>query len=318
MDNIFNDLWIEKFRPEKLADVVLSDSNRKFLEQFRGKNSIPHLLFSGSPGIGKTTVAQILVDEILDCQYLYINASEESGVDTIRNKVINFAQTLSIDGKLKVVLLDEIDGLSGGSGAGGTSAQKALRNVIEKYSKNTRFIATCNYLSMVSAPIKSRFQVIDLTPNFDDVFNRIKHIVKTENVKIPAENKEFFIKLVQTQFPDMRKIIGEVQKYTINGVFVGNNVDLNNKFVDEIVDMLKTKKNHQKIREFVLSNEIKFYNDYHGLLKMLFESIYSSKIEDNTKSVSLLIISQAMYSHQIVMDHEINFYACILELLKVM
>src|SRR6476469_5737122 len=143
---MFNDLWVEKYRPKTLDELVLDSDNRTYFNSLKGKQEIPNLLFLGPPGIGKTTLSKIIVKEILNCQYLYINASDESGIDTIRNKVKSFAQTRSMDGKVKICLLDECDHLSSvNSGLGNTNAQAALRNLMEEYSGTTRFILTGNY-----------------------------------------------------------------------------------------------------------------------------------------------------------------------------
>jgi replication factor C small subunit len=128
MNYDFSNLWVEKWRPKTLSDFIISDKNKTIIDSFKDKKEIPNLLFTGTPGLGKTSLAKILVNDILDCQYLYINASDENGIDTIRNKVTGFAQTKSLDGKIKVIILDETDGLS-------IDAQRALRNTIEEFAK---------------------------------------------------------------------------------------------------------------------------------------------------------------------------------------
>ena len=135
---MFDSLWVEKYRPKTLGDIILSDDNLSIIEKYQTENEIPNLLFAGCQGVGKTTLAKILVNDVLECQYLYINASDENGIDTIRSKVTQFAQTRSLDGKIKVIILDECDGLS-------QDAQRALRNTMEEYAEITRFILTANY-----------------------------------------------------------------------------------------------------------------------------------------------------------------------------
>ena len=151
-------IWVEKYRPTKLADMVLSDSLRAFVEECRTKGEIPNMLFVGNAGTGKTTLAKVIVSEILDAQYLYINASEKNGIDEVRTSILTFAQTKSIDGKIKVIFLDEFDNFT-------DAGQRALRNVMEEYAGNTRFILTGNYLHRIIQPIQSRCQVFtDFTP----------------------------------------------------------------------------------------------------------------------------------------------------------
>jgi len=311
---MFDNLWIERYRPKTLDDIVLSDKNRKYFEDVKRKQEIPHLMFSGSPGIGKTTLAKILVNDVLDCQYIYINASDESGVDVIRTKVTNFAQTGSIDGKLKVVILDEIDGLSSAkSGSSGTSAQQALRNVIEEYAGNTRFIATCNYRSMVIDALDSRFQSFDLTPPFDKVVERAIRVLKDEHVTVAEDQKQRFLQLVKSNYPDVRKIIGELHKNSVNGKLLLDDKIDKLVFAEEVFNKIQ-KNQVSDIRAFVIQNEIKFGNNYHTLLKNMFDVIDNNKLEFDKKRKALLIVSGAMAQHSNVMDVEINAYACLLEL----
>lgn len=315
--DIFKNLLIERYRPQTLDDIVLSDKNRSYFEQIKKKQEIPHLMFYGAPGGGKTSLAKIIVNDILDCQYLYINASDESGVDVIRTKVINFAQTASIDGKLKIIILDEIDGLSSiKAGSSGTSAQQALRNVIEEYSDNTRFIATCNYRSMVIEALDSRFQSFELTPPFDKTIERVIEILKNEKVKVSEDQKTKLINLVKTNYPDIRKIIGELQKNIVDGSLIIENQQNKLEFATEILDKI-IKKDVLTLRQFIIQNEIKFGNNYHTLLKNLFDVVYNSTLDFDKKRVAMLTIANAMGQHSQVLDVEINCYACLLELIGI-
>ena len=157
MDYNFNSLWVEKYRPKTLEDFICTEANKDIIASFKNKEEIPNLLFTGTPGLGKTTLAKIIVNDILGCQYLYINASDENGIDTIRTKVTSFAQTKSIDGKIKVIILDEADGLS-------IDAQRVLRNTMEEFARITRFILTANYKYRVIPALQSRCQSLELTP----------------------------------------------------------------------------------------------------------------------------------------------------------
>jgi len=300
-----------------LDDVILSDRNRIFFEEIRKKQEIPHLMFSGAPGIGKSVMSRVLVEDILDCQYLYINASDESGIDVIRTKVVNFAQTGSLDGKLKVIVLEEIDGLSSAKSGGGSSAQQALRNIMEEYASNTRFIATCNYRSMIIDALDSRFQTLDLTPPYDKCVERVIHVIKTENIKVSEEQKPKLLAMVKNCYPDIRKMIGTLQKNTINGVLSIEDSTDRLEFAEEVFNRVASKK-MSDIREFVIQNEIKFGNNYLTLLRNLFDVAYKSNIVFEKKRAIMLLISNAMAQHSQVMDQEINSYACLLELSEIM
>ena len=207
---MFNNLYVEKYRPQTLSDLVLSDGNRKYFESIT--DEIPNLLFVGTPGLGKTTLARILVNNVLDCQYLYINASDENGIDTIRSKVVGFSQTKSLDGKHKVVILDEADGIT-------IDGQRALRNTMEEYSSMTRFILTANYKHKIIPAIQSRTQFFDLAPPFDDVVKRVVDIVKEEGIKVEKDDKVNLVGLIKQGYPDIRKILNSIQKANINGKF---------------------------------------------------------------------------------------------------
>ena len=312
--DLFKNLLIERYRPETLDDIVLSDKNRRYFEQIRDKQEIPHIMFFGSPGIGKSSLAKILVKNVLDCQYIYINASDESGVDVIRTKVTNFAQTASLDGKLKVVILDEIDGLSSvKAGASGTSAQQALRNVIEEYASNTRFIATCNYRSMVMDALDSRFQAFDLTPPYEKSVERAITVLKAEGVKVAEDQKPKFLELVKANYPDIRKTIGELHKNIIGGKLILDDQVDRLVFAEEVFLKIRQGRNSD-LRQFVIQNEIKFGNNYHTLLKNLFDVVYASDLTFLKKRPLMLTIAEAMGQHGNVMDQEINSYACLLQL----
>lgn len=314
---MFDNLLVEKYRPHTLDDIVLSDKNRQYFNQINRKQEIPHIMFAGDPGIGKTTLAKILVKDVLDCQYIYINASDESGVDVIRTKVTNFAQTGSIDGKLKVIILDEIDGLSSvNSGSSGTSAQQALRNVIEEYADNTRFIATCNYRSKVIDALDSRFQTFDLTPPYDKVVERAVHVLKEENVSVSDEQKPKFLALIKANYPDIRKVIGEIHKNIIDGKLVLDDKQDKLDFAEEVFNKL-VKKQVVDLRQFVIQNEIKFGNNYHTLLKNLFDVVYNSKLPFDKKRAAMLVIAEAMGQHTQVLDQEINSFSCLLSLTEI-
>jgi len=315
---VFDNLWCFKHAPKKLEDLVLTIDNRAFFEDIRRKGECPNLMLAGSPGLGKTTISKIIVNDILDCQYLYINASEESGVDVVRSKIMSFAQTRSIDGKIKVVILDEIDGASNSVATGRTSAQQALRNVMEEFAGTTRFILTCNYPYKVIPAIHSRCQSVDMTPPYEECLVHCINILKKEKVKVNAENKKKIVELIKSIYPDIRKIINTLQKNTINNELIIRQFDSNLEFASAVFEKLTTKKDVMGIRAYVIQNEITFGNDYRQLLHDLHEVVYQSSLALDKKSNILICLGNALLYHEQVADKEINFFTCLLEITKML
>ena len=304
---MFNNLLVEKYRPAKLADMVLSDSNRKYFESIT--DEIPNLLFVGTPGLGKTTLARILVNDILQCQYLYINASDENGIDTIRSKVVGFSQTKSLDGNHKVVILDEADGIT-------IDGQRALRNTMEEYSSMTRFILTANYKHKIIPAIQSRTQFFDLMPPLDDVVKRVVDIVKEEGIKIDSKQKVNFVNIIKQSYPDIRKVLNNVQKATINGKFnVEHSID--NKEIVNVINKHIQEKNSLKLRKYLIENENEFQGDYHNLMKQYLNFVYDSNLTDEKKREYIIVLSEHMYKDVFVLDKEINAFACWVNLEKI-
>jgi DNA polymerase III delta prime subunit len=311
---MFQNLLVEKYRPKCLDDIVLSKDDRDFFLALKGKEEIPNFLFAGPPGTGKTTLSKVIINEVLDCQYLYINASDENGIDTIRSKVIGFSQTKSLDGKIKIVFLDECDSIT-------LDAQKALRNVIEEYSGNTRFIFTCNYLFKIIPALQSRCQIFNLTPPLDGVFSRIVHILKQEGINVPDEEKPKLIELIRNGYPDIRRIINDVQKFSFSGTLCIKSNKVKG-IADKVVEMvvLNRRSDITEVRKFVIEHEQDFSSDYLQLLKEMFEAIYNinnpDQLSQDQKSYMLLQISDAMYKDAIVIDKEINWFSCCLRLVN--
>jgi DNA polymerase III delta prime subunit len=301
----FNNLWVEKYRPRKLEEFVISDKNLSFINSFKEKKEIPNLLFVGTPGLGKTSLAKIIVNNILECQYLYINASDENGIDTIRTKVTSFAQTLSIDGKIKAIILDETDGLS-------MEAQRALRNTIEEFAKITRFILTANYRYRVIPALQSRCQSIDLTPPIEGVVKRCAHVLKSEKVEIPEDQKAKLLEFIKSKYPDLRMCINELQKYSSSGVLQLQDTK-NDKVLELIFNEIK-KKNIGQLRKALIENESAFNNDYVSLMRNLFNFIDNAETNLDFKKHYLLTLSEYIYRSSFVVDNEINCYSCLLAL----
>ena len=301
----FNNLWVEKYRPKSLADLVVSSKNKLSIESFKEKQEIPNLLFLGTPGLGKTTLAKIIVNDILNCQYLYINASDENGIDTIRNKVTCFAQTKSLDGKIKVIILDETDGLS-------FDAQRALRNTIEEYAKITRFILTANYKYKVIPALQSRCQSFDLTPPIEGVVRRCADILKAEKIEIDPAQKSKLLEFVKSNYPDLRKCINELQKSSSSGSLQLNDADHNN--IIELIITAISEKNINNLRKALIENEAHFNADYVSLLRNMFNYIDKNVSDGNSKKFCLLTIAEFLYRSAFVVDQEINCYSCLITL----
>jgi DNA polymerase III delta prime subunit len=286
--------------------MVLSGENRAYFNTL--KDEVPNLLFVGTPGIGKTTIAKIIVQDILKCQYLYINASDENGIDTIRSKVCGFSQTKSLDGSIKIVILDEADGIT-------IDGQRALRNTMEEYSSFTRFILTANYKHKIIPAIQSRTQYFDLNPSVQDVLSRIVYILRTENIEVPTTERVNLARVIKDNYPDIRKIINTIQKYSVSGVLHIKDTADRNDIVTKINNHLVSKK-VLELRKFLIENENEFQGDYASLLKHYLNFIYNSDTKPDNKRQMIVIISEYLYRDAFVLDKEINAFACFCQLEK--
>ena len=303
---MFNNLWVEKYRPKTIDEMVLSSENRAYFNTL--KDEVPNLLFVGTPGIGKTTIAKIIVQDLLKCQYLYINASDENGIDTIRSKVCGFSQTKSLDGSIKIVILDEADGIT-------IDGQRALRNTMEEYSSFTRFILTANYKHKIIPAIQSRTQYFDLNPSVQDVLSRIVSILRSENIEVPTTERVNLARVIKDNYPDIRKIINTIQKYSVSGVLHIKDTADRNDIVTKINNHLVSKK-VLELRKYLIENENEFQGDYASLLKHYLNFIYNSDTKPDTKRQVIIIISEYLYRDAFVLDKEINSFACFCQLEK--
>lgn len=302
--NLYDQLWVEKYRPHTLNDLVLSEENQKFFSDI--DEDTPHLLLHGHAGTGKTTLAKIIVKDILKCQYLYINASDENGIDTIRNKVTSFAQTASLDGKKKVIILDEFCGTT-------PDAQRILRSVMEEYSETTRFILTANYFSRIIEPLKSRCLIFKIQPSLNDSLKRCCFILKSENIKVDDDQKQNLVHYIQKNYPDLRRIINDLQRFSVSGVLQINSADQVKDFAEKIYNALISKLESTKIRKIVIEEEKTFGADYQNLLKEILNFFYeASNIKEDKKKRIILEIGEHMYRDNFVVDHEINFFCCLI------
>lgn len=295
--------WVEKYKPTKLEDVIGDKEMISKFREFIDKKTVQNLLFCGRPGTGKSTCAKLLAKEITDSgSILYINASQESGVDTIRNKVTSFCSMRAFGG-LRVVIFDEFDGMT-------RQSMETMRNTMEEFIHNSRFILTCNYERNIIEPIKSRCQMFDFKCSDDNtqklsIIRRCASILKSENVE--ADNlKQDLIKLTNKFYPDIRRTINALQKHTVSGKFSykddleGTNID--DKLIAYIKDM-----DIRAIRKEIVGNV-----EYNDLYRILFNR--AGEISEDKKLNIMVTIGEAVRWHAIVLDPEINFVTCLINI----
>jgi replication factor C small subunit len=235
---------------------------------------------------------------------MYINASDENGIDTVRTKITNFSQARSLDGNVKVIILDEVDGLT-------LDAQRALRNTMEEYSEHVRFILTANYEHKVIPALQSRCQSYDMTPTFEAYVSRCEHVLTQENINYTGISE-----FVKGYYPDLRKAINELQRKSSSGTFSGVSSLTSDRFVSSLYKLMRDGE-VLKLRKHVIEAEPNFGGDYPGLLRMLFDEIEQVEPSASTKSESLLIVGEHLYRAAFVLDQEINFYTCLVALSRV-
>jgi DNA polymerase III delta prime subunit len=303
---MFDNIWVEKYRPTSIDDLLIDSDTKTKLLEYKTLKEIPHMLFYGPAGIGKTTTAKLIVSELLGCDYLYINASKENGIDVIRNKVTSFSEAKSFDGGIKVIIFDEVDGLT-------SDAQAALRATIEYYHDTTRCILTANYKGKIIEPLISRTQQFSLQYDKKDVVRLCYSILKKENVIVDKDNAQKMVQLIYSLYPDVRKCLNTLQRLVYDGKLVVNASIIDDLFLDEIIDYLKNGKSLE-LRKFLIENEAKFCSDYNILLKSLLEFIYKHQLDELKKKEIILIIGEFLYRAATVQDKEINSFICMIQI----
>ena len=289
-------LFVEKYRPTTLENYLGNESFIKDLDEWIKNQDFPNLLLHGGPGTGKTTAAKLIISNI-DCDYLYLNCSDENGIDAIRDKVRQFASTATFK-KVKVVILDEADFLT-------LNAQAALRNVIETFSLNTRFIFTCNFVERIISPLQSRlasYALISPTPR--QIYDRMASILQEENVEFI--DKEL-AHIVKTFYPDIRKVLNNVQACIRNSkLSIEGKSFTKSNYVKEIVELItnKNKDTFQKVRQIVADNGVK---DFTELFRALFDSTSDAQ--------QIIIIAEGLHNSVNSPDREITFMSTIVKLL---
>ena len=300
-----NTIWCERYRPTTMDNFVGNKHIKDKIDSFIEEQDIPHLLFAGKAGVGKTTLAKILIKSI-DCDYLFINASDENSVDTIRNKIKGFVTTIGFKG-LKIVVLDEADYVS-------PNGQAALRNLMETFSKHARFILTCNYQERIIEPIISRCQSFSLNPPLQmDIAMHLANILKNEGVKYELEDLKT---LVVSYYPDIRKVINTAQLFSKNGKLkldvqqlVGADVKLG--MMSILLDQRSTIHKFKAIREFLHRHGVRDFSEFYTFL---YESL--DKFSEDIQPMIILQLADAQHRDAFVVDKEINFSACIYNILK--
>lgn len=300
-------LWVEKYRPQTVEDCILPDGIKKTFQEFVNRKEIPNLLLSGTAGVGKTTIAKALCNEV-GCDFIVINGSDESGIDVLRNKIKNYASSVSLAGGRKVIIIDEADYLNP------NSTQPALRGAIEEFASNCSFIFTCNFKNRIIDPIHSRCTCIDFKLNGSkqkmaaQFFKRMEWMLEQEGVQY---EKEVVAAVVTKHFPDNRRIINELQRYGVGGTIdKGILASVSDIQTAELIKALKDK-DFSSARKWVTNN---LDNDASRIFRNLYDSLYDV-LKPQSVPQLVLILAKYQYQAAFVADHEINMIACLTEIM---
>ena len=303
-------IWVEKYRPKTIDDCILPESIKKTFREFLSQGEIPNLLLAGPPGIGKTTVAKCLCEQ-LGADYYVINGSDEGRfLDTVRNQAKNFASTVSLtsESKHKVIIIDEADNTT-------SDVQLLLRASIEEFSRNCRFIFTCNYKNKIIEPLHSRCSVVDFSVSKKDkptiaaqFFQRMNTILEEERIDA---DKKVVAELINKHFPDWRRVLNECQRYSVSGkIDSGILAAFSDVSVNDLMKNLKVK-NFSEVRKWCVDN---LDNDTGVLMRRIYDSLYDVLVP-GTIPAAVLIIAKYQYQIAFVADQEINLLACLTEIM---
>ena len=301
-------LWVEKYRPTTIDACILPNSLKESFSEFVKDKHIPNLILSGGPGVGKTTVAKAMVEEI-GATWMMINGSEESGIDVLRTKIKNFASTVSLEGGRKYIILDEADYLNP------QSTQPALRGFMEEFHKNCGFILTCNYKNRIIKPLHSRCSTIDFSiPNSEkptlakQFMERIISILDENKVEY---EKRVIAEVINNHFPDWRRVLNELQRYSVSGkIDAGILVNISETNVKNLMGEMK-KKEFTNVRKWVVDN---LDNDPTRLFRQLYDNLYNYVDASSIPHV-VVILGEYQYKSAFVADQEINLMACLTEIM---
>ena len=300
-------LWTEKYRPQTVEDCILPERLKKPFQEYVNQKQIPNLLLSGGAGVGKTTIAKAMCNEI-GCDFMVINGSDESGIDVFRNKIKNYASSMSLSGGRKVIIIDEADYLNP------NSTQPALRDAIEEFASNCSFIFTCNYKTRIIEPLHSRCAVIDFAlKNGENAkmasafFKRVQSILRSEKVEF---EDAVVAELIKKHFPDNRRIINELQRYSQFGkIDTGILSQIGNIQIAEIIKFVAAK-DFGAIRKWVATSGV----DANTVFRQIYDALYDS-VKPQSIPQAVLILADYQYKNAFVADTEINLVACLTELM---
>jgi DNA polymerase III delta prime subunit len=301
-------LWVEKYRPKTVEDTILPADLKATFQQFVEQKNVPNLILTGGPGVGKTTIAKAMLEE-LGCTYIVINGSMNGNIDTLRNEIKNFASTVSFSGGRKYVILDEADYLNP------QSTQPALRNFMEEFSANCGFILTCNFLNRIIAPLHSRCSVVHFKINASDKPKLAGRFMKRMTGILQKENVEFEEKvvaeLIMKHFPDWRRVLNELQRYSATGkIDTGILANISSDNSKSLVDRLKAK-DFTGMRKWVAEN---LDNEPSVLFRQIFDSS-NECLNPNSVGRMVLLLAEYQYKSAFVVDQEINFVAFLTEVM---
>lgn len=299
-------LWTEKYRPKTIEECILPERLKKPFQEYVTSGEIPNLLLSGGAGVGKTTVAKAMCEEV-GCDYMIINGSDETGVDNVRYKIKNYASSMSLAGGRKVIIVDEADYLS-------PNAQAAFRNVIEEFAGNCSFIFTCNFKNKIIEPLHSRCANVEFTLKNPEkasmagqFFKRIQSVLTSEGIKF---DDKVIAELVKKHFPDFRRVINELQRYSKFGeIDTGVLSQIVEVGLNDVIKFLK-EKDFGNIRKWVAANDI----DSAALYRKLYDALYDVLAPQSIPQ-AVIILADYQYKHAFVADAEINTVACLTELM---